>query len=120
MSAGIGIDLVGFDEVAESVARYGQRYIGRVYTDAERRECGSDVRCLALRFAAKEAAMKALGLKDEAVPWRSIGVHIDGKGRPSLELSGAAAELARRGGIRRLSLSLACERSVAAAVVRTD
>jgi holo-[acyl-carrier protein] synthase len=113
----IGFDLVGVEEVENSLRLHGQRYLKRVYTDVELRDCGTAAECLAARFAAKEATMKALGRDDEAVAWRSIGVQVDASGDPSLELTGAALELARRRGITGFSVSLMSERSVAAAIV---
>ncbi len=108
------------DEVRESLAAHGERYLERIYTEAERRECGSDPRCLAGRFAAKEATFKALGGTDGALPWDSIGVERDAGGRPFLRLSGPAAELARRRGARRLELTLTHRNSVALAVVLVE
>ena len=116
----VGIDLVRSEEVREAVTVHGQRYLERVYTDEERRDCGSDAQRLAARFAAKEATMKALGRDDEPLPWRSIGVRRDASGCPSLELSGAAAEFARRRNVRNLSVSLTHEGPLAAAVVLAE
>jgi holo-[acyl-carrier protein] synthase len=117
ISRRIGVDLVDVGEVEESLRVHAERYLARVYTDAERRDCGTRAECLAARFAAKEATMKVLGRADEALDWRSIGVRVDARGRPSLELTGAALDLARRRGITRLSVDLTSERSLAAAVV---
>jgi len=113
----IGIDLASADAVEESLQTHGERYLARVYTDRERRECRSDAARLAARFAAKEAALKALRREDEAIPWTSIGVCTDGAGRPTLELIGPAAALARRRGVAELSVSLTHEGQFAAAVV---
>jgi holo-[acyl-carrier protein] synthase len=57
----VGIDLVQIEDIRESIAAYGERYLERTYTDEERRDCGGDPSHLAARFAAKEAALKALG-----------------------------------------------------------
>lgn|ERR1022692_1319231 len=117
MSIQIGIDLVSAQDVKESVQEHGDRYLARIYTEDERRECRADPTRLAARFAAKEATMKALGRDNEALDWRSIGVHLDACGRPSLQLTGAAAELAQRRGVTELSVSLTEDGSLAAAVV---
>jgi holo-[acyl-carrier protein] synthase len=117
MSIKVGIDLVSPDEVRESVRIHGDRYLQRVYTDVELRDCGGRAHRLAARFAAKEAAMKALGPTGEPVPWRSIGVSLDAAGIPSIELTGSAATLARERGISALSVSLTHERDLAVAVV---
>jgi holo-[acyl-carrier protein] synthase len=88
-----------------------------VYTDQELRDCGGRPRDLAARFAAKEAAIKALGGSDEAAPWRSISVR-RGPGRfPSLELTGAAQALAQRRGVTSLWLSISHHARCAVAVV---
>jgi holo-[acyl-carrier protein] synthase len=115
MSIAIGMDLVGVDEVEAAIQVHGERYLRRVYTDQERRECGGDARRLAARFAAKEATMKVLRRSDEPLAWRTIAV--SGGAQPAVELTGDAAVLAERGGVRRLSVSLAGRRSTAAAIV---
>ncbi|HWF35022.1 MAG TPA: holo-ACP synthase [Solirubrobacteraceae bacterium] len=116
----IGIDLVLTDEVRESMQIHGERYVKRVYTDAEQADCGDDPRLLASCFAAKEAAMKALGRGDEPLSWRSIGVRRDAGGHLSLELTGEAAALARRRGIDTFHLSTAYHRAAAAAIVLAE
>jgi holo-[acyl-carrier protein] synthase len=116
----VGIDLVRTEQVREALAAHGRRYLDRIYTVEELRDCGSDAQRLAARFAAKEAAMKALGRSDEPLPWRSIGVCRGAGGCPSLQLSGAAAELAQSRGVRRLSVSLTHEGTLAAAVVLAE
>ncbi len=116
----IGIDLVRTDEVRESLAAHGERYLQRIYTDVEQQDCRLSPRRLAARFAAKEATMKALGPHDEPLPWRSIGVFRGRRGRPLIELNGPAAALAERRGVRRLELSLTDGRGMAAAVVLAD
>lgn len=117
MTLSIGLDLTSADAVEESLRIFGARYLERVYTERERRDCRSDTGRLAARFAAKEAAMKALRREDEPIPWTSIGVCADGAGRPSLELTGPAGALARRRGVSELSVSLTHEGPFAAAVV---
>jgi holo-[acyl-carrier protein] synthase len=120
MGLGVGIDLVRIEEVRASLAAHGERYVDRIYTEAERRECGSDPRRLAAHFAAKEATAKALGCSGDPLPWPWIAVKRDADGRPSIELSGPAAELAARRGVRRLEVSFTQRRADAAAVVVAD
>jgi holo-[acyl-carrier protein] synthase len=117
MATRVGIDLVCIDEIQHALEVHGCHYLDRVFTNQEQRECGRNARRLAARFAAKEATMKALDCGNEAIPWRSIGVHRSASGRLLLELTGAAAELARRLGIEELSVSLTHEGSSAAAIV---
>lgn len=116
----VGIDLVRNDEVRESLQCHGQRYLNKIYTEVEQRDSRSDPGRLAARFAAKEATMKALGRQDEPLSWRSIGVALDARGRPCLELTGDAAALARRRGILHLHLSLTEGRSQGAALVLAE
>jgi holo-[acyl-carrier protein] synthase len=122
MPVRVGLDLVAVEAVAESVARHARRYLERVYTEAELRDCRRpdgtpDPSRLAARFAAKEAALKAIGHRDDAVPWRSIAVVRGDSGDPSLELTGPAARLARDRGIEELHVSITHEGPFAAAVV---
>jgi holo-[acyl-carrier protein] synthase len=120
MSFRVGVDLVETEAVREAITVHGDRYLHRVYTDAERRDSGSDPVRLAARFAAKEATMKALDRGDEPLPWRSIAVKRDASGSPSLVLEGPAAALARDRGIRSLAVSITHERAQAAAVVLAE
>lgn len=113
----IGLDLVSVEVVAASIAEHGDRYLTRTYTPDELFDCGGEPQRLAARFAAKEATMKVLDRGEEALPWTSIGVRRDPSGRPTLELTGAAAELAARRGLSRFELSLTHEGQFGAAVV---
>ncbi|MGD0981466.1 MAG: holo-ACP synthase [Solirubrobacteraceae bacterium] len=118
----VGLDLASIEDVQWSINAHADRYLRRVYTNRELDDCRNpdgtpNARRLAARFAAKESTMKALRLADEALPWRSIGVRSDGFGRPSIELSGRAEELASRRGVSALDVSLTHEGPFAAAVV---
>jgi holo-[acyl-carrier protein] synthase len=104
LARSVGIDLADVEEVRESVRAYGERYLERVYTDAERRDCGTSVRRLARCFAAKEATMKALACR-ERLPWHSVEVGRDAAGGPAIVLTGPAAELARERGVSQLAVS---------------
>jgi holo-[acyl-carrier protein] synthase len=116
----VGIDLISAEEVEEAVRLHGERYLERVYTAEERADAGADPLRLAARFAAKEATMKALRRGDEPLGWVEIEVLRDPAGRPSLRLTGAAEELARKAGVTQLSVSLTHERHLAAAVVLAE
>jgi holo-[acyl-carrier protein] synthase len=122
MSMTVGIDLVSIDAIEDSIRVHSERYLGRVYTTMELEDCrlpggGYDAGGLAGRVAAKEAVLKVLRVADEAIPWRAIGVRRDGRGRPSVELTGSAQELARERGISSLELSITQSGAFAAAVV---
>jgi holo-[acyl-carrier protein] synthase len=117
----VGIDLVRVSTVADAVAEHGERYLRRVYTDGELADCGGagapDLLRLAARFAAKEAALKALRAGDAAVPWTAVEVVRTADGAPELALHGAAEALARAAGIAELAVSLTHEPEYASAVV---
>jgi holo-[acyl-carrier protein] synthase len=122
MALTVGIDLVSIDRVQESVSTHADRYLHRVFSAQELRDCTTpdgtlDVRRLAARFAAKEATLKVLRAGDEAIPWSSVAVHVDSFGRPSIELTGAASELARARNIEDLAVSITHEDGFAAAIV---
>jgi holo-[acyl-carrier protein] synthase len=88
-----------------------------VYREDELRECGARPRQLAARFAAKEAAIKALGAADVAAPWRSISVRCPPGRADRLVLTGAVQEVAERRGVSSLQLSLSQQPRCAVAVV---
>lgn len=110
MIVGTGIDIVEVPRIAGAIKRHGERFIRRVFTDAEILYCDSKtnrVERYAARFAAKEAGMKAIGTGwKRGVTWRDLEVRREAGGRPTLGFSGKAAEFAARLGVRRASLSL--------------
>jgi len=117
----VGTDLCSVEDVARSVATFGDRYLHRVYTDDELEYCGRDparsAERLAARFAAKEATLKVLRPLDARPEWRSIEVRRDPAGWCELSLTGSAATLAREAGIASLAVSLSHEGGLANAVV---
>ena len=101
----VGVDVVTVDEVEDALARFGDRYLRRIFTDHEV-ACATGggrerARHLAARFAAKEATMKALGPGDWLPAWRSIEVRQEESGRCSLRLSGHAGRARRPGASER-------------------
>ena len=110
-----GVDIVEIDRVADLLARHGERFRRRVYTDREWADSGGRVESLAARFAAKEALIKALGSREPAL--KEIEVVRPERSQPSLRLWGRAAEIARSLSVRELSLSLSHGREHAVAVV---
>jgi holo-[acyl-carrier protein] synthase len=110
-----GVDIVEIERVARLLARHGDRFRLRVYTDREWNDAGGRVESLAARFAAKEALIKALGSKEPALV--EIEVVRPERSQPTLRLWGRAAEIARSLGVRELSLSLSHGQQFAVAVV---
>jgi len=120
MIYGIGIDLVHIPRMDAVLNRWGDRFVKRVFTDREAEICRRRAyppACFALRFAAKEAFSKALGLgMRKGIRWRDIEVfHLPG-GRPGLEVRGTSSEICQKHGIGRLHLSLSDEGEYGAAV----
>src|SRR5690242_13131183 len=110
MIVGTGVDIVEVPRVAAAIERFGQRFLGRIFTEAEIRYCQSkhnSVERFAARFAAKEAALKAIGTGwRRGVTWKDIEVRREPGGRPTIALTGKAAEYAARLGAGRAALSL--------------
>jgi holo-[acyl-carrier protein] synthase len=110
MIVGTGIDIAEVPRIAQAIQRYGDRFLLRIFTDGERRYCDSKANRIeryAARFAAKEAAMKALGTGwNHGVRWRDIEVCRQPGGRPTITFRGRAAELAARLGTKHVALSL--------------
>jgi holo-[acyl-carrier protein] synthase len=97
---GLGNDIIDIRRIDKTIERFGERFLARVFTDTERRK--SDGRAgrtasYAKRFAAKEACAKALGTGfRKGVFWRDMGVVNLRSGRPTMVLTGGAAEQLRR------------------------
>lgn len=121
MILGLGIDVAEVARLKSLRLRWGDRLLKRVFTEAELRAClgrREPDAGLAARFAAKEAAMKALGTGwGGGVGWQDISVASRPGEAPRLELSGGAAGRAEELGARRVHLSLTHDGGVAAAVV---
>lgn len=111
----VGIDTVEVAAVEAALAAHGERYLRRVYTSREIADCGGDAERLAARFAAKEAAFKALRAGDGGIPWSAVEVVRAPGGHPELELHGPAAALAD--GFGALAVSMTHEAGLASAVV---
>src|SRR5271154_6584263 len=121
MVLGLGTDLVETKRVQESIDRFGARFLERIFTAGEIAYCTrkrNAAESFAARFAAKEAGAKALGTGiSRGVNWKEFEVQREAGGRPTLHLSGRAAELAHAMGVRNVQLSLTHSRGLAMAVV---
>jgi holo-[acyl-carrier protein] synthase len=121
MISGIGIDLIEVRRIREAIEKYGDRFVKRIYTDVEIEYCSSK-KAAALhyagRFAAKEAAFKALerGWGGD-ISWKEIEVVNEPSGAPRLVCYGKALELMERKGIVRSYISISHIEEHATAVV---
>lgn len=117
----VGIDLVQLSRVADSLSRFGDRFLRRVFTPGEIAYATAapalTVERLAARFAAKEAAFKAIGLHELGACWRQIEVAREDSGACRLILHGDAQTTAQQRGVVDLALSLSHEGDYATAVV---
>ncbi len=120
MIIGLGIDIVELDRIRDSFERFGERFLDKFLTDAERAAMPGrhPIPFLAARFAAKEAGAKALGTGfAQGVTMPSIEVVPDAHGKPGLVFHGAAQARLREIGGGRVLVSLTHGRDTAAAVV---
>ena len=112
---GVGVDIVDVARLSRVLART-PGVAARVFAEGERTYAEGSVQRLASRFAAKEAAAKALGVPAR-VRWREIEVVVADGGRPTLVVTGHTAEIAAAAGIRSWHVSLTHDGGVAVAVV---
>ncbi len=112
-----GIDVIEIDRIERAVARWGDRFLHRVYTDAEIAYCRGRGQSLAGRFASKEAVSKALGVGIRTLRWRDIEVLPDRRGKPQIHLHGKAARVAEMQRLSRFDVSITHSRSEAIVMV---
>lgn len=122
MIYGIGVDLVKVERIERVLTQYGDRFLERVFTEREVAYCRGKAwaaSALAMRFAAKEAFSKALGvgLRQGGIRWREVEVIPNPLGKPELYVNGRAAQLCDTAGINNMHLSLTDEDHRALAVV---
>ena len=125
MILGIGSDITDVRRIEKVIARHGERFIGRIFTDKERARAErkkNRVETYAKRFAAKEACAKALGTGIRGgVWWRDMGVVNLPSGRPTMQLTGGAlarlAAITPQGYEARIDLTISDEGPMAQALV---
>jgi holo-[acyl-carrier protein] synthase len=122
MIYGIGVDLVRQARIEQAIGRYGDRFLSRVFTAREIAYCRGKswaAAGFAMRFAAKEAFSKALGvgLRRDGIRWREVEVIPNSMGKPELFVNGRAAALCAEAGITAMHLSLSDEDGRALAMV---
>lgn len=110
MIVGLGLDIAEIDRIEAAILRHGAPFLERLYTPQEVAYCESyknRFERYAGRFAAKEAAMKALGTGwRHGIRWRDIEVMREPGGKPTLRLEGVAREFAERLGVKNIALSI--------------
>jgi holo-[acyl-carrier protein] synthase len=110
MIVGLGLDIAEIDRIEAAISRHGAPFLERLFTPAEASYCErykNRFERYAGRFAAKEAAMKALGTGwSRGVRWRDVEVVREPGGRPTLRLTGVARKIADGLGVKNISLSI--------------
>jgi holo-[acyl-carrier protein] synthase len=110
MIVGLGVDIAEVGRIEAAIVRHGRPFLQRVFTPAEIAYCERHrdrAERFAGRFAAKEAAMKALGTGwRRGVRWVDIEVVREPSGKPTLKLSGASRAIADRLGVKNIALTI--------------
>jgi holo-[acyl-carrier protein] synthase len=118
---GMGVDIAEVDRIQGAIERHGEVFLRRIYTTREREYCErfkNKYERYAGRFAAKEAAMKALGTGwRRGVKWVDLEVVRETSGRPTLSITGEAAKIAQQLGVKSVALSITHTESQALAQV---
>ena len=113
----IGVDIIEIDRIERAVHRWGQRFLRKIYTDGELDYCRGRIQSLAVRFAAKEAVMKALGTGRSDLGWCDVEVMNNGREAPEVNLRKRAKIQAKRIGATKFALSLSHSKQYAVAFV---
>ncbi|GIK57198.1 MAG: holo-[acyl-carrier-protein] synthase [Chloroflexota bacterium] len=98
--------MIEIARIEQGIARYGERFLQRFFTEQEQAFCNGRVASLAARFAAKEAVGKALGTGIGDIRWVDVEVVCDAGGKPELVLHDVAQELAQARGLTQWAISL--------------
>ncbi|MFH1387266.1 MAG: holo-ACP synthase [bacterium] len=111
MIVGVGIDIVETERIKDSIKKYGDKFLKRIFTNKELKYCGRRSHQLAARFAAKEAYSKAIGTGISGIDWKEIEVFNNKAGKPFLSIRGKASKKVH------LSLSHSLQYAVASVYV---
>lgn len=121
MIVGLGVDIAEVDRMAAAIERHGRPFLERLFTPAEIAYCEKHrdrAERFAGRFAAKEAAMKALGTGwASGVRWVDIEVTREPSGKPTLKLSGTSRAIAGGLGVKNIALTITHDGNTALALV---
>lgn len=113
----VGVDIIEIARVERAIARWGERFLRRIYTEREIELYQNRVAALAARFAAKEATMKALGTGARGLGWQEVETIPNPKGQPVVYLHGRSQSRAEEIGLKGLAISLSHSREYAIASV---
>lgn len=113
----IGIDIVEISRIEQAVSRWGEGFLSRIYTSPELELCRNRIASLAVRFAGKEAVVKALGTPTETgFRWKDVEILSEPSGRPVVRLHGKAQRQASSLGLNSINISLSHSREYAIAL----
>ncbi len=113
----VGIDIIEIARIEGAVKDWGERFLHRICTEAELRLCQQKPERLAVRFAGKEAVMKAIGTGAKGISWKEIEILAEPSGKPVVHLYGKARGKADSLGLDKLAISLSHSREYAVAFV---
>ena len=113
----IGVDIIEINRIDNALQRFGQRFLRHIYTEPEQLLCRERPHVLAVRFAGKEAVMKALGTGIKGIGWREIEILAKPSGEPVVSLYGKAKAKAASLGLSEFAISLSHSREYAVATV---
>ena len=113
----IGTDIIEISRIEKAVDRWEERFLQRVYTERELELCHKHIPSLAVRFAGKEAVIKALGPERKRIGWKDIEILSRTGGKPCVKLYGEAQSRARSLKLNDMDISLSHSREYAIAFV---
>ncbi len=114
-----GIDIIEIARIEKALARWGENFLKRVYTDSELRLYQKKPWSLAARFAGKEAVVKALGIS-KGINWKEIEILSNAGGKPLVHLHGKAQSQAKDLGLDSFTISLSHSKEHAIALVTAE
>ncbi len=113
----VGVDIIEIERIERAATTLRDSFLKRVYTAAELELSDNEAPSLAVRFAAKEAVMKALGTGARGIGWREIEILANTEGAPFVQLYGKARDKAKDIGLSYFSVSLSHSKQYAVAMV---
>jgi holo-[acyl-carrier protein] synthase len=116
----VGVDIVEIARLEKAIARHGEAFLRRVYTDSELKLYRKKLPSLAARFAAKEAVVKALGKPDKAISLKEIEILSNPGGQPVVNLYGKTQQQAQGMGMGKLAVTISHSKEYAVAFVSGD